>query len=204
MPALRDLKGQVFGYLTVLRRVANQGSYVCWEAKCVCGELVVKQARDITLGANGSCGCKTNELRSKGNAKHRMSNDRAYKSWAMMKQRCLNPKYSHYDYYGGRGIKIHQPWVASFETFLEDMGFRPEGTSLDRRDSDADYTPANCRWATSEEQSDNKRNARRYFYKGSFRPLKEIAALNGTTRARLYNNLYKGYSLKQSIEKTRN
>lgn len=95
--------------------------------------------------------------------KHGRHDSPAYVSWTDMKQRCLNPNRDNYPYYGGRGISIDPRWlgVDGFVHFLEDMGERPEGTSLDRIDPDGDYTPENCRWATRNEQMrHHRRNAR--------------------------------------------
>lgn len=74
-----------------------------------------------------------------------------------MKQRCCNPNHPRFKDWGGRGIKVCDRWRDSFEAFLADMGRRPPGTTLDRKDNDGNYEPGNCRWATSEEQSMNKR-----------------------------------------------
>lgn len=82
--------------------------------------------------------------------------DRTYSSWTSMKTRCTNEKNKNYFSYGGRGITFCERW-ASFDNFLADMGERPEGMTLDRKDTNGNYEPSNCRWATSKEQMDNQR-----------------------------------------------
>lgn len=74
-----------------------------------------------------------------------------------MKQRCSNPKNPSYRFYGARGIKVCKRWLGShgFERFLSDMGERPPGLTLERKKSDSDYSPENCRWATAAEQQQN-------------------------------------------------
>lgn len=79
-----------------------------------------------------------------------------YTAWAHLLDRCRNPKNRKYPSYGGRGITVCERWL-SFENFLADMGERPAGKSLDRRDNDGPYSKANCRWATRAEQDRNKR-----------------------------------------------
>lgn len=88
---------------------------------------------------------------------HRMSKTTEYKSWQHMKDRCLNPHCQDYSYYGGRGITIHQPWIDSFEVFYEDMGEKPKGLTLERRNVNGNYEPSNCYWATRATQSINQR-----------------------------------------------
>lgn len=82
-----------------------------------------------------------------------------YRCWQDMKQRCLNPASPSFKNYGGRGITVCERWLNNFQTFLEDMGKRPDEHSLDRIDNDKGYAPENCRWATSTTQSRNTRRA---------------------------------------------
>ena len=80
-----------------------------------------------------------------------------YISWCAMKARCTNSHLPHYKNYGGRGITVCERWL-TFENFLADMGERPAGRTLDRRDNDGNYEPNNCRWATWVEQRANRRD----------------------------------------------
>jgi hypothetical protein len=80
-----------------------------------------------------------------------------YNTWHNMKGRCNNPKDAAYKYYGGRGIKVCERWNSSFENFVEDMGERPKGLTLDRIDNNGNYEPSNCRWTTMATQVANRR-----------------------------------------------
>lgn len=79
-----------------------------------------------------------------------------YATWSNMRQRCNCKTHPDYQWYGARGIKVCARWD-DFENFARDMGPRPEGFTLDRRDNEGDYSPENCRWATPVEQVQSQR-----------------------------------------------
>lgn len=93
------------------------------------------------------------------NYKHGHSTSPTYASWQSMKSRCGNPLATNYPRYGGRGITYDHKWEV-FAFFIADMGLRPVGKTLDRKDNDANYSKTNCRWATPAEQTRNSTTAK--------------------------------------------
>lgn len=154
MGKVRDLTGYTSNGFTVtsfeglLRN--SQGRLVShWNCVCVCGNKEVLSNDYIVSGRKKSCGCLLKSEKSE----HYMSP--TYKSWSMMKDRCDNRNCPVYRYYGGKGISYNSRW-GNFLNFLNDMGERPEGTSLDRIDTSSNYWKSNCRWATREQQAYNQ------------------------------------------------
>lgn len=114
--------------------------------------------------------------------KHGMEGTKTYASWVSMKDRCNRPANNRFQYYGGRGISYDPRWE-KFENFYADMGLRPQGATLDRLDSGADYCKANCRWATPREQARGRRNTIWIEYKGTLRSLADWARHCGVSHA---------------------
>ncbi len=88
--------------------------------------------------------------------RHGLSKSNIYAVWRAMFQRCYNPKNKNFKYYGARGIQVCERW-GTFELWMEDMGERPTGGTIERINNDGNYEPLNCKWATMEEQNLNKR-----------------------------------------------
>jgi hypothetical protein len=120
---------------------------------CDCGEKKSIVLKSLRNNHTISCGCFHKEVKTN----HGLTGTYEYHIWNSMKQRCNNPKNISYKDYGGRGIKVCDRWLNSFNFFLEDMGKKPDGYSLDRINNDDGYKPTNCRWATMKEQSNNRR-----------------------------------------------
>ena len=156
--------GETYGRLTVLAEdvtsVRGRGGKRCWLCLCECGGTIVVQQSNLRGGRTRSCGCLRRQATAEYNRRtkrtHGMRETPTYSSWQSMLSRCYNPNATGFKHWGGRGITVTPAWH-QFEAFLEDMGERPEGTTLDRIDVNGNYEPGNVRWATPGEQVRNRR-----------------------------------------------
>lgn len=123
-----------------------------------------------------------------------------YKRWEAMKQRCTNPNDQGWHRYGGRGIRVCDRWLNSFQAFLADMGPPPPGTTLDRIDNSGHYCPENCRWATPTEQARNRRTSRVVVAAGQSKTLAEWAQLTGLPTSTIQNRLNRGVPPELALE----
>ena len=122
---------------------------------CKCGNIVKKQIANVKNNTTKSCGCEKFII-------HGMAKTKIYKVWDSMRQRCTNPKSSHYAGYGAMGITVCDEWLKDFVPFYSwalENGFK-EGLSIDRIDNSKGYNPDNCRWTTPLVQSRNQRRLR--------------------------------------------
>lgn len=131
---------------------------------------------------------------------HGLCNTPEYRTWSMMIQRCTNPNRNGWKDYGGRGITVCERWRNSFKAFLEDMGPRPDGKTLDRwPDKNGNYEKSNCRWATKIEQGNNLRKNRIVIFKGQKMTLTECSRLCGVGPMTLRYRLDQGMTVEEAL-----
>lgn len=163
----KDLTGQRFGRLTVVKRiVSNKGKRYLWECKCDCGNVTYITTSHLTDGNTKSCGCLYAESRHAINKTHGGSGTRLYRIWVDIKTRCYNAKSTNYYKYGGRGICMCDEWFEkyqSFENWALANGYA-ENLTIDRINPNDDYKPSNCRWVTQKVQQNNRNNNRLLTY----------------------------------------
>ncbi len=158
--------GNIYGRLIVMA-YSHRDGHEFWKCACECWADYVADGTALRQGRTVSCGCARREAIVARNrvgthgATRNQQRSPEYRAWESARQRCNNPKDKDYQHYGGRGITVCKRW-RKFSNFLQDMGARPPGTSIDREDVNGNYEPGNCSWATPKQQANNRRNNRRY------------------------------------------
>lgn len=177
-----NLIGKRFGKWVVLSYTERRPNAHYWRCECDCGTVKDVSGYTLRVGTSTNCGCEQ--------IKHGKHGRPEYYIWRTMKQRCHNPKYQGYEYYGARGIKVCERWRNSFGAFYQDMGPRPtQKHSIDRINNDGDYTPDNCRWATVRQQERNKSSNHYITFRGKTRTLQGWAEHIGINHKTLRNRI---------------
>lgn len=169
----KDLTGQIFGDLKVIKRMENNSRGDSkWLCECTCGNTKVILRNSLISGRTKSCGCGMLAALEKGRYSmrtHGMSKSRLYGIWCGIKKRTSeSADVRHKKDYFEREIRVCEEWADSFEKFQEwalENGYNDKLT-IDRINNDGNYEPKNCRWADNKTQANNKRSNRVYEYKG--------------------------------------
>lgn len=191
MGKVKDITGQKFGRLTVIKFLRIENHKAIWLCKCECGNLKEIATGALTSGNTKSCGCLNHEPTI---IKHGKYDTRLYRILHDMKRRCYNKDSKAYNNYGNRGVAVCDEWLQDFQAFYDwSMANGYDDTlTIDRIDVNGNYEPSNCRWATRKQQNRNTRRNRNYTINGETHCLKEwceILNLNYNTVRKRLNRL---------------
>jgi len=214
----KNIVGLKFGRLTVLKETGIlKERRMLVECVCDCGEKTIKNSKLLLNGSTKSCGCYSVECSIKRATKHGLCrHKKELFAFRNMINRCYNEKTKGFDYYGGRGINVCEPWRNSFENFFKDMGLSPsKNHSLDRINPNGSYSKENCRWVTPDIQAKNKRPTKNKtgfsgvsFTKSKNKPFSACIRINRKTKNlgsfKQPEDAYQAYlKAKQEIELTK-
>ncbi len=181
--------GTVFNRLTVIARGSSgSGKGQFWVCRCECGNEVSVSGGSLRKNNKKSCGC-LNLIRIRERfTQHGQSKAPEYLTWLRMKNRCHNPDTPKYRDYGARGITVCAEWLHDYPAFLAHVGPKPGSAySIDRIDNDRGYEPGNVRWATAQQQVNNRRITRkRYDLDGKAVSISDLAAYLAMSRRAAY------------------
>lgn len=205
MAPVRNLQGLKFGKLTVVELapvIPGSSRNARWRCLCECGNETIVRGNHLRFNNTVSCGCHRRNRLGLAKKTHGHSvggkMSKTYSTWCDMHARCRNPNEDSYRWYGGKGISVCDRWN-DFSLFLEDMGEKPFGMSIDRIDSKKNYDPSNCRWATFKDQANNTSRNRVLVYQGRSMNLGQWAVETGLSRHTIATRIQRGWSIDRAL-----
>lgn len=202
MAIKEEVVGNVYGHITVLadaeRKGRNSRFVLC---VCKCGTKKEFRMQLLKTGKTKSCGCVSHEMGAEKRRTHGGTGTRLHNIWRSIKRRCYNPNERVYEYYGGKGVVMHDDWLfdfARFRDWSEKNGYS-EDLTIDRIDNTGNYEPSNCRWVSMQVQSNNKSNNRMMKINGTTKTVADWSRFTGVNVKTIYNRLYSGYPEHASI-----
>jgi hypothetical protein len=193
-----DLTGQRFGLLVADVRSDNtKAGRARWECVCDCGNRVIVTAANLRAGNVKSCGClRKNRLKTHGEEGTRLN-----RIWKRMKTRCNNTNTKDYPNYGARGIKVCKEWSDSYESFRDwalANGYQDHLT-IERKDTNGNYSPENCCWITKAEQARNRRNLHFITANGETHTIAEWERITGIQNQTIQKRIRDGWSEEDAV-----
>lgn len=198
--------GDKFNMLTVIgfhgkSREGKKGRCL-WLCKCECGNETIVSISNLRNGKTKSCGCLAIKTIIKNSITHGLSKHPLYNVWSTIKARCYNPNDHAYKWYGNRGIKLCKEWW-KFKLFYDwamTSGYK-EGLTIDRVDNDGDYSPKNCRWATPEEQANNRKSNHFVIYRNTRLTIADWSKESGVSQVAIWKRLKRGWDIEDALFK---
>lgn len=205
MPKKIDMKGLTIGSIFVKEESEKRNKLIHWLCVCLmCGrEFIVPTCSLKICRYEKGCGkCYQKNIgervKKHGHTKNR-SFTLTYNSWRGMKDRVTNEKHYGYKYYKENNITICERWNV-FDNFLEDMGERPEGMTLDRTDNKKGYFKENCKWVSMVEQRRNRRDTVFFIYKEEKGTLKYFCEKYNIPYNTARSRISEGKKIEETIE----
>lgn len=202
MPAKHPITpGTRYSKLTIVRDLGLINKYTMIVVQCDCGNERAVRYSALRNGSTKSCGiCPQMTHGYAGKAVWGTIKQKTYQTWSGIIRRCANPNQTGFEHYGGRGIKVCDRWMESFENFLTDMGEPPSKRhSIERVDVNGNYEPSNCIWAMPDVQARNKRNVRQIEFNGRTMTIADWARELGFGERMIWMRLSYGWSVERTL-----
>lgn len=194
-PITSDLTGQKFNHLTAVELVSRKPTR--WKCLCDCGNYKIVLTSNLKSGAVKSCGC----IHHRGNPTHNLCYTRQYRIYKKIMRRCYVQNDPAYKDYGGRGIVVCDSWKNNFIDFYNwsiANGYA-DNLTIDRIDNDKGYSPDNCRWADSKQQSNNRRTCRLYTIGGITKNLTQWCEYYNADYKIVHSRLSRNWDIEEAL-----
>ena len=186
--------GDRYSRLVIQKELPSPTRYRIMLVMCDCGTSKSVYLNDMRSGKTTSCGCYMKQRIAETHTIHNLSGTCEYRAWWDMIARCTDEGHKHYSRYGGRGIKVYEKWMGSFEIFLKDVGFRPNDSEcIDRVDNEQGYYPGNVRWTTMKINAGNTSKSKYWWITGIRYNTVSDAALANNVSCETIGNWCNGY-----------
>lgn len=182
-----------YGRYTIIHEVEKSNGMRRALCRCDCGTERIVFVKNLKSGNSTSCGCRSAEVTASKNFKHGQSKTPTWRIWSGMIQRCSSAATGkNREWYFGRGIRVCERWM-DYLNFLADMGDRPDGMQIDRKNNNEGYSQENCRWATPLENGRNTRHNTILTFDGESYPISVWSERKGWPRHVICNRLQYGW-----------